>query len=88
MTTRKDFLKTCALAARAGVCCTAGTPEVRASEDGREACDPNDFPRLALFHRIANGCFPVQSGTEFTSRSVLIGIRLIMNFRLKPTLCA
>src|SRR5580704_4936330 len=41
-----------------------------------------------LSHRIANGCFPVQSGTEFTSRSVPVRIRPTMNFRLKPTLCA
>lgn len=38
-------------------------------------------------HRIANGCFPVQSGIELTSKSVLVGIRSNKNFRLKPTLC-
>src|SRR5260370_19208526 len=28
-----------------------------------------------LSHRLASGCFPVQSGTEFTSRSMPVGIR-------------
>jgi hypothetical protein len=44
MTTRKEFLKTCALTAcAAGVCCSAVTPEVKASEDGRQACDPREL---------------------------------------------
>jgi hypothetical protein len=43
MTTRKDFLITCAFAACAGVCCPAATPEVKASENGDEACDPKEL---------------------------------------------
>jgi hypothetical protein len=44
---------------------------------------------LAMFrvHRTEYGCFPVQSGIEFTGRSVLVGIGSIVNLRLNPTLC-
>jgi hypothetical protein len=44
MSTRKEFLKSCAFAAcAAGVCCGAGAPEAKASEDGRVACDPREL---------------------------------------------
>lgn len=36
--------------------------------------------------RMENACFPVQSGIESTCRSVLVGIRSIMNLRLNPAL--
>jgi hypothetical protein len=42
---------------------------------------------LPQVHRTEYGCFPVQSGIEFTGRSVLVGIRSTMNLRLKPALC-
>lgn len=50
--------------------------------------EPTLSMALALFHRIANGCFPVQSGTEFTSKSEFVGIRSNINFRANPTPCA
>jgi hypothetical protein len=39
------------------------------------------------FQWMVYGCFPVQSGIEFTRRSVLVGIRSTINLRLNPTLC-
>ena len=35
---------------------------------------------------MANGCFPVQSGIEFTCKPVLVGIGLNGNLNVKPAL--
>jgi hypothetical protein len=35
---------------------------------------------------MANGCFPVQSGIEFTCKPVLVGIGLNRNLNVKPAL--
>src|ERR1700760_1458185 len=56
-------------------------------EGAAESRNIAPHPQKRDLHRTVNGCLPVQSGMEFTRRSVRVGIRSSMNLRLNPTLC-